>query len=364
MRVVACAFAALTLAACASQAPYAQHMTAEQIALAGPTSVSVTDNNLGMVSTWPKRDSSAAAGGLIAYGTPQGIAGGLLSIGIDALANSEPQRRAIETADEFETIFTAEALNASLEEGFRQMIAAESAGRISVADVSRSLKVSRPEPINNAIEVLATYEVAEYSNALRITAYVTYRDETGAPRYANRFVYYSRELEAPELDQEVRVALVNAIHKRFRDADGQLPRYGTIAQVDFTRDIREARDDFMTRAERAILVTDQWTRDDGALLRAEIANAQALLARYVLLDINSTPTADVTTEDQLVETLPDGRTVYRLAGGFWAGSYEFRPAGGQPRAHYPNGLGVSTMQQAKYRWLLDQATTHSGQAAH
>jgi hypothetical protein len=350
-KIVCSALAALSLTACASSnATYAHRLTAEQIAQMGPTPVSVTDNTLGITTTWPQ--SNAAGSSFI----PTNAAGGLgllLVMGAEAWANADPQRRANQTAEEFDAILPTEALNSALEQSFRSQITDPNDGFVTISGVSRSLKYVAPGAINDTIEVVLFYQASDYSNVLRITGLATYRDATGAQIYNNMFTYYSAEILPPALSPETTSTLLAAINQRALRPTGVLPTSGTTAGVDYIRDTREARDDFLTRAEKGILVTELWTRNDGALLRAEIANAQALITRYVLLDINRPFDPAAVPGEEIIETLPDGRTVHRIQTGFMIGTYEFRPAGSPSRAAFSNGMGISRDQYNFNRWYQE-----------
>lgn len=349
--LIGCALAALSLAACAAgDATYAHRLTPEQITRIGATPVSVTDSNLGITVTWPQRDSTSGA---MIPNTAAGGLGALLAMGIDAWANAEPQRRANQTADEFETVFTAEALNSALEQSFRGLAAAPVEGAVTVSGVSRSFKLTHPGAVNDAIEIVTIYQASDYSNVLKITALVSYRDAAGFQLYNNIFTYYSAEVVAPPLTRTTQLTLIDAIERSARRATGEVPTSGTTAGVDYIRDSGDARDDFLTRAEKGILVTDLWTRDNGALLRAEIANAHALITRYVLLDINRPADPTAVPGDAIIETMADGRTVQRIQAGFMAGTYEFRPAGPASRATFSNGLGLSRNMYNMNRWYRD-----------
>ena len=101
MRIVACAVAALTLAACASAPPVpnARPLNASHIEALGPTPVTVFENNTGVGKAWLAQDSSAA-------GASQGMLGVLISVAFDAMMNAGPSRRAGQAADEVAEVMT------------------------------------------------------------------------------------------------------------------------------------------------------------------------------------------------------------------------------------------------------------------
>lgn len=354
MKKIACVLAALSLGACASDATFTRHMTAEQIMQMGATPVAVTDNNFGLSPTWPSSNNSmSGAAGQMSQGL-SGLGAGLLVGGVIAMMEADTHRRAVQNADELETIFTAETLNRAMEQTFRDLSGRPMDGSITVSDVSRVQKVTHPEGLNDTIEIITIYNMSDYSNGIRIMSEVTYRDAAGVQVYKNLFTYYSAELQAPELTPEVRASLVAAITRRASRATGAIPTSGTTAGVDYIRDIRDARDDFLTRAEKSILVSEQWLQNDGAMLRAEIANAHSLIARYAMLDINRA--VDPTGAQPPVggiETLPDGRIVEQVGDGFMAGTYVFRPAGATLKASFSGPIALSRNQTSRNYWLLE-----------
>ncbi|RZJ39901.1 MAG: hypothetical protein EON87_19125 [Brevundimonas sp.] len=353
MKKIACVLAALSLGACASDATFAHRLTAEQITHMGATPVSVTDNNFGLTPTWP---SSGSAGTAVGNQMTQGLTGlgaGLIVGGVIAMMEADVHRRAVQNADEIETIFTAETLNRAMEQTFRDLPGAPGGGTVTVSEVSRAQKVTHPDALNDTIEIVTIYQMSDYSNGLRITSAVTYRDPTGVQIYNNLFTYYSPELQAPELTQDVRASLVAAITRRASRATGSIPTSGTTPGVDYIRDIQDARDDFLTRAEKGVLVSEQWLQNDGALLRAEIANAHSLIARYALLDLNRAVDPTETPGVAVIETLPNGRIVERVQDGFMVGTYVFRPAGAPSRASFSPSIALSRNQTSRNYWLLE-----------
>lgn len=123
-----------------------------------------------------------------------------------------------------------------------------------------------------------------------------------------------------------------------------------------TKELAAARDDTLSKAEIAIFLTREWLTNQGAPIQAEIDNAHALAARYLMLDMNRTEVPDVqgTTFD-LVETLPDGRTIQRVAGGVAAGSYVSFPTNVESFVTYGNTVSFAQVNEERLRALRETA---------
>jgi hypothetical protein len=122
-----------------------------------------------------------------------------------------------------------------------------------------------------------------------------------------------------------------------------------------TKELEEANDDRLTKAEIAIFLAREWTKDNGALLRAEISNAHAFIARYALLDMNRTAIPSLNGVDELVETLPDGRTVRRIGPGTMAGSYVSLPGNVSDFVTYGNAAAIAEVNETRIRNIQEQA---------
>ncbi|MDP2764769.1 MAG: hypothetical protein Q8O54_08025, partial [Brevundimonas sp.] len=153
MRIVACALAALTLAACASvpPVPNARPLNAQHIEALGATSVVVTENNGGVLKSWLRQDSSAAA-------ASQGLIGVLVGAAIDGIMNYGPSRRARTVADELAEVMPAEVLNESLVRHISGQIASGAPGEgVVVSDVRTVQKLTSPGAVDDALEVVTSY---------------------------------------------------------------------------------------------------------------------------------------------------------------------------------------------------------------
>lgn len=336
MRLAICAIASASLlAACATTpVPNARPLNTAQIEAMGPTPVVLVENNHGVEKSWFMSSSAAA-------GAPYGLVGALVSVAIDAAMNYAPSKRAEKSANEMAEVLSLEELNASLTKEFRDH-AAEMAGASGVrfTEVSTDQRLIDDEPSDDAVNVQASYVLSEDASTLRIIFQVEYhnaalpyatpytfegappKEETTGPTYRNTFTYFSRSLPAPELTPELRERLVASIQDSARDDSGALPVEGTNEFKAMSKELEQAQDDKLTKAEIAIFLTREWLRENGALLKSEIAGAHAFAARYALLDLNRTEVPSFEGPDDVtVETLADGRTIIRVGAGPAAGSY-------------------------------------------
>ena len=360
MRIVACAVAALTLAACATTpVPVARPLNAEQIATMGPTAVAITENNNGVAKSWLRQDSSAA-------GASQGVLGVLVAAAMDGIMNYVPGRRAGRQANELAEAMPVATLNTSIADHFRrQIVAAPPAGTVSVAEVSTVQKLTTPAPIEDVVEVTANYRMSEDSSTLQVEVTLRYQnaaipyvtpytfegsppsEEVTGPTYRNTFTYFSQQLPVPVLTPELKERLVASVMENARDDVGALPAEDSDAFKAMTRDLELARDDTLNGAEISVFLTREWTRDNGALLLAEIENAHALAARYALLDLNRTAVPSLTGADEVVETLPNGRVVRRIGSGLMAGSYVSGPSNVTSFTSYGNTISIGEVHQTR-----------------
>ncbi len=368
MRIVACALAALSLAACATApVPQARPLNAEQIAAIGPTSVAVTANNNGVAKSWMRQDSSAA-------GASQGVIGVLVSAAIDGIMNYAPGQRAARQADELAEAMPVDVLTTSLADQFRRQIPANpTPGTVVVSDVVTVQKIEAPAPIDDALEVTANYRMSEDSTTLEVVVALQYQNpgipyvtpyvfegsppkaETMGPVYRNTFTYFSQQLPVPVLTPELKERLVASVEESSRDENGTLPAEDTDAFMAMTKALEEARDDDLSKGEISVFLTREWARNNGALLHAEIENAHALAARYALLDMNRTAVPSLTGVDEVAETLPDGRIVRRIGSGFMAGSYVSAPSNVTSFTSYGNTISIGRANQARMDALRSAA---------
>lgn len=372
MRIVACALAALSLAACASTpVPAMRPLNESQIAAMGSTPVVVSENNTGVTKSWFYSSSAQA-------GAQFGLIGALVSATIDAIVNYGPSQRATKAADEIAEIMPADALDASLAAQFRSQAAATvSAPGVTVSNVSTVQKITAPGIVDDAVEVSGFYRLSEDSSTLQVTAVLTYnntaipyatpytfegsppKSEQAGPTYRNTFTYTSNQLPSPVLTPELKERLIASIEDSSRDAAGALPVEGTDAFKSMTRELEQARDDNLTKAEIAIFLTREWIKDNGALLRAEVENAHAFIARYMVLDMNRTAVPSLEGVDEVVETLADGRTVRRMGVGLMAGSYISSPGSVSDFATYGNTVAIARTHTERMAAAREAARTQT-----
>lgn len=369
MRIVVCALAALSLSACVSVTPVpnARPLNAQHIEALGATSVVLSENNNGVMKSWMRQDSSAAA-------ASQGLLGVLVGAAIDGIMNYAPSRRARSAADELAEVMPAEALNESLVRHFSSQIAAgSSADGVTVSDVRTVQKLTSPGAVDDALEAVTSYLLSEDATTLQVSVTLTYQNagipyvtpytfegappktELTGPLYRNTFVYSSEQLPVPALTPELRERLIASIRENALDESGNPPAEGSDAFKSMSRELAEANDDRLTKAEIAIFLAREWTRDNGVLLRAEIDNAHAFIARYAVLDINRTAIPSLTGVDELVETLADGRTVRRGGPGLTAGSYISLPGNVTDFVTYGNAAAIAEVNEARIRTIQEQA---------
>ncbi|MGV8930210.1 MAG: hypothetical protein ACOH1E_10680 [Brevundimonas sp.] len=368
MKIVVCALAALSLAACASvpPVPNARPLNAQHIEALGATSVVVTENNGGVMKSWVRQDSSAAA-------ASQGLIGVLVGAAMDGIMNYAPSRRARSAANELAEVMPAEMLNDSLVQHFSNQITAGSAAGVTVSDVRTVQKLTSSGAVDDALEASTTYLLSEDASTLQVSMILTYQNaslpyvtpytfdgeppqtELTGPLYRNTFVYSSNQLPVPALTPELRQRLIASIRENALDEAGNLPLENSEAFKSMTRELAEANDNKLTKAEIAIFLAREWTRDNGVLLRAEINNAHAFLARYALLDINRTAIPSLTGVDELVETLADGRTVRRGGPGLTAGSYVSLPGNVSDFVTYGNAAAIAEVNETRTRNIQEQA---------
>lgn len=369
MRLIVGAVFALSLAACASvpPVPNARPLNAQHIEALGATSVSVAENNSGVMKSWVRQDSSATA-------ASQGLLGVLVGAAIDGIMNYAPSRRARSAADELAEVMPADTLNESLVQHISNQIASGTAGTgVTVSDVRTVQKLTAPAVVDDALEVMTSYLLSEDASTLQVSATLTYQNagipyvtpfafegappksELSGPLYRNTFTYSSQQIPVPVLTPELRERLIASIRENALDETGAPPVEGSDAFKSMNKELEEANDDRLTKGEIAIFLAREWTRDNGALLRAEISNAHAFIAKYGLLDINRTAVPSLNGVDELIETMADGRTVRRSGPGLTAGSYVSLPGSVSDFVTYGNAAAIAEVNEVRMRSIQEQA---------
>jgi hypothetical protein len=369
IQLCAAAGAALLLGACATETfPAKRPLRAESITALGETNVAVVTPNEGVETTWFMRDSSAA-------GAQYGLIGALVSAGVDAAMNAGPGGRAETAADELAQAAVVDKLNQSLQDKLTAIKAAGGAGApgVTIGEVTTVQKILAPDPVDDAVEIRVTYLLSEDGRSLKVIAQATYqktgvnyvtpypfkssvpKSETTGPLYRNTFTYESNHVPVPAISAEDKAQLAATIQKSYIDYWGKLPAHGDTDYNKMTREIAEAQDDKLSKSESLYFLAHEWTRDNGAVLQREIEQAHAFIAKYVLVDLNSTTVPSMTGADELVETLPDSRTVRIVGKGIEAGSYVSSPGGVSDFTTYGNAVAIAKVNQNKIKALNAEA---------
>jgi hypothetical protein len=353
---------AFALAGCAviGTVPFARPLNDAQIAEIGETPVAASQNNEGVTKSWFMSTAATSAG------ASQGLIGVAVGVAIDAMINAGPAGRATKAADELSKLLATEDINASFIDALKKESAASAAqAGVRFGPINLVQKITAPDPLDDAIEVDILYVLSEDASTLRATAVVTYHNakfpyvsrytvakdeqmpdgEKEGPVYRNIFSYYSTQIPAPTLTPDLKERLVASVQDSFRDAEGKLPAPKSEADRSMQREITAARDDDFTPDEISIFLTREWLSNNAAALRAEVANAHAFFARYILLDMNRTVLPSIGGRDEVLETLEGGRIVRRMGSGTEAGTYESRPGGVTTVVRFGNALKMSKLNE-------------------
>ncbi len=374
VRMISALLVAVLVTGCAAveKYPSKRPVTAEAIHTIGKANVAVAENNQGVTKGWFMTDSSAA-------GAQYGLLGAIVTATMDAIINSGPEKRAKKAASEVYALYPPETLNSSLVAQLK-LVASEapaSADGISFGDISTVQKIQNPAALDGVIEISTSYVLAEDASALRFTAHVVYQDknlkystpykfkgsvptsELSGPVYANDFTYYSTQLPVPTLTDDLKDRLIAAIENTYRTESGELPSPSTQDGKAMAKELEAARDAKLTKDEVAIFLTREWLKDGGSMLRHEIENAHTFAARYIAKDLNFTAVPSVDGADELLETLPDNRTVRRIGGNSESGSYVSSPGDVSSFTTYGNVMAIAPVQLTKVQALKDRAKTEA-----
>ncbi len=403
MRIMTSAILAIALAGCATapQYPVMRPLTQAHIDTMGPTRVVLSQNNAGVEKSWFYTSTASA-------GAAYGLVGALVTVAMDAIINAGPSARAQKAANEIAELMPVDALNASMLAHLQQQIPSEAPPvsaeatpvstngtepaqdaaatvtpvsapaavpvvGVSYSEIASAQRLMERTPLEDAIEIGVGYTLSEDSSTLRVIAVAVYqsaqtpyatpyqfegsvpRAEREGPAYRNTFTYYSTQLPVPTLSPELRERLIASIQDSARDESGALPAEGTTEYRSMERELENARDDRLSKDEIAIFLTREWLRDDGALLRREIEQAHAFIARYVRLDMNRTVTPSLAGQDELLETTEDERTVRRIGAGTDAGSYVSSAGGVTSFSTYGNTIGIARSHRERMDQIRDAA---------
>jgi len=364
-----CAVAAL-LTGCVTVQDYPnmRPMNMETIRTLGKAQVVVAESNNGIEKSWFMTDSSAA-------GAQYGLLGALVTGVMDAIMNAGPSKRATKAANEIAGLMPADVLAASLMEQLKSKIPAADVAPTgaSLASVSTVQKITSPDAVDGALELVTSYTLSEDASAFRIISHVTlagkslpYRtpytfkgempdSEKTGPAYRNTFTYHSAQLPVPVLTGELQTHLIESIKDSYKDANGAAPAPDSPDGKALAKELEGAQDAKLSKDEIAIFLTREWLRDGGAMLKREVANAHAFIATYLVQDLNSIAVPSFAGQDQLLMTGTDSRVVRRVGAGSEAGSYVSAPGDVTSFTTYGNAIAIAKVQSEKITKLTSQA---------
>lgn len=411
--VVAVLVAALGACATATPNPTMRPLTQAHIDTMGPTSVVVAENNSGVEKSW-FYTSTASAGA--AYGLIGVLVSAAMDAIINAGPSRRAQKAANEMAEEISVEHLNASLAAHLSRNIPgnepvavatvtetalvadlapegSEVAPDEAGAapteaalipvaappppppsgVYYSDVRSEQRMMARDHIEDAVTVSVRYTLSEDSSTLRVVAVATYQSaqtpyatpytfrgsvpstEREGPAYRNTFTYYSQQLPVPTLTPELRERLIASVQDSARNDAGELPAEGTDEYRAMERELDNARDDRLTKDEIAIFLTREWLRDDGALLRQEIEQAHAFIARHIAMDMNRISVPSMTGEDELLETAANDRTVRRIGAGLEAGSYVSSAGNVTSFSTYGNTISISRSNNERAEAIREAA---------
>lgn len=350
----------LTACATVTPVPSARPLTSSSIDQLGPTRASVTGDVKGVGKSWYYTQVNGAGAGL---------AGAIGAAIAAAIINAAPAHRAAGQADEVATVIGPVWLNDSLAAHLKAAASKPRDHAVTISDVIVTQKTTTPGDLNDTLEVATTYTLSEDSTVLRVSATATYANaaityrtpyaaqgqtppsETKGPLYRNGFTYNSKPLPVPVLTPALKARLADSIRDSMRTETGALPAEGSGDYKSMLREIELAQDDKLTPGEASVFLTREWLRTNGQVLKQEIEQAHAFIARYLMIDINRTDIPSVTGTDALLEALPDDRTVRRIGSGVEAGSYVSSAGNVTSPATYGNVVASGKVTEAYVKAL-------------
>jgi hypothetical protein len=348
--------------------PNKRPLNTASIQAIGKVKVMAAENNRGVEKSWFLTDSSAA-------GAQYGLLGALVTGVMDAIINAGPSKRAQQAASEIAELVPADALNVSLISALQGQVPAADAVTtgISISEVGMTQKVVAPKAVDDVVEVATSYTLSEDASAFRMIAHVTYQSskltyaspytfkgavpkgELTGPLYTNSFTYQSAQLPIPALTPDLKTRLIASIQDSYKTESGAPPAPDSQDGKALAKELEAANDDKLTKDEIAIFLTRNWLSDGGALLKREIENAHAFVAKYLVQDLNSTVVPSVTGKDELLETASNGRTVRRVGAGPEAGAYASAPGNLISFTTYGNASAISKASADKIQKLSAKA---------
>ena len=320
----------------------------------GDTNVVLVENNSGVQATWFMSDSSAT-------GAQYGLIGALVSATMDAMINSGPADTAQKLADQVAVVAAVDKMNTDFREQVRASAALDG-HKVRFADIATRQKYFLNPAVEDTIEVDIDYRLSEDATTLKVTASAVYQradlkyvtpytfksipeDELSGPVYRNTFVYESNRL-VPTITPELKRAWVDEIKQSYISKLGALPTSKQSSSFrEMNQKIAEAENDTLTKEESSRILVSTWTSNQGESLFNELKGAHAYLGKYLLHDINNPAVPSLTGKDEIVEQLPDGRTVRIIGEGLLAGSYTSTPGGLTTFTTYGNAVQVAKVNR-------------------
>jgi len=203
----------------------------------------------------------------------------------------------------------------------------------------------------------ASYQRADVKYKTPYTFKSVPKTELEGPLYRNTFVYESNRFPLPALTPELKQELVTAIQKKYAAKTGAIPvsanapkdgkrRRGAPLREsedyeNMTKEIKEANDNTLSKSEASAFLIREWLKSDGAFLLNELETAHGYIAKYLLLDLNSTAVPSLTGTDQVVEQVADGRVVRMIGSGPAAGSYVSSAGGLKDFTTFGNAIQIA-----------------------
>ena len=136
--------------------------------------------------------------------------------------------------------------------------------------------------------------------------------------------------------------VVEEVKKRIAAQYGALPtKKGDKGFPALQEALQEANNDTFTDAEASSALTKIWASNNGKLISDELQAAHAYIAKYLLIDLNSTAVPKLDGQDEIVETLADGRVVRLMGAGAGAGTYLSSPGNLTATTTYGNAVSIA-----------------------
>ena len=213
----------------------------------------------------------------------------------------------------------------------------------------------------DALYIDPTYTLSADGKTLRVVVDaaivapgISYTDVDGNLRrtarsqvYANRFAYFSEPLPHPMLGDEAEAVLRQATYQAHLASGGR--KKGRKA----ARAMAAADDGIWDDQEVAILVADQWSRDGGERLRAEVDAAHAFVAAALMRDLAARDTATELDPGTLAAVAGDRRRVVRVEDGKFEGALISEPTTPGFNPDFGNATKMAVKNRVKRSRVLN-----------